>query len=80
MVGYGRGLISPSLMKEFSITIHYTADELKQIDQRARQCRMSRVELIHARSLGKIVPTHELEDWAEAKSATKKDRRGSRAG
>ena len=60
----------------------YTADELKQLDQTARQCKMSRAELIHARSLGKIVTTHELADWAEAelaRNAARKDRRGSRA-
>ena len=79
---YGRSFISLSLMKEFPISTRYTAGELKQLDQTARQCKMSRAELIHARSLGKIVTTHELADWAEAelaKSATKKNRRGSRA-
>ncbi len=43
---------------------------------------MSRAELIHSRSLGKIVTTHELADWAEAelaKNVARKNRRGSRA-
>ena len=43
---------------------------------------MSRSELIHARSLGKVVTTHELADWAEselAKNAEAKSRRASRA-
>ena len=69
-------------MKEFPISTRYTADELKQLDRTARQCKMSRAELIHARSLGKIVTTHELADWAEAelvKNAARKERRGSRA-
>lgn len=69
-------------MKEFPISTRYTADELKQLDATAKLCGVSRAELIHARSLGKIVTTHELADWAEsqlAKSAQRKARRGSRA-
>ena len=69
-------------MKAFPISTRYTAAELKQLDATAKLCRMSRAELIHARSLGKIVTTHELTDWAEAelaKNAQRKGRRGSRA-
>ena len=69
-------------MKAFPISTRYTAAELKQLDATAKLCRMSRAELIHARSLGKIVTTHELADWAEAelaKNAQRKGRRGSRA-
>ncbi|HXB02483.1 MAG TPA: hypothetical protein VNV15_06665 [Opitutaceae bacterium] len=67
-------------MKEFPISTRYTAEELKQLDATARQCNVSRSELIHARSLGKVVTTHELADWAESelsKSAARKARRGS---
>lgn len=69
-------------MKAFPISTRYTAAELKQLDLTAKQCRMSRAELIHARSLGKIVTTHELADWAElelAKNALRKTPRGTRA-
>ncbi|MBA4138347.1 MAG: hypothetical protein C0518_13635 [Opitutus sp.] len=69
-------------MKAYPISTRYTADELKQLDATAKQCKMSRAELIHARSLGKIVTTHELADWAEAelaKNAAKKGSRGTRA-
>ena len=69
-------------MKAFPISTRYTADELKQLTATAKQCNMSRAELIHARSLGKVVTTHELADWAEAelvKNAGKKTRRGPRA-
>ncbi len=69
-------------MKAFPISTRYTAAELKQLDATAKLCQMSRAELIHARSLGKIVTTHELADWAEAelaKNAQRKGRRGSRA-
>jgi hypothetical protein len=69
-------------MKEFPISTRYTAAELKQLDRTAKAARMSRAELIHARSLGKIVATHELADWAEAelaKHAERKGRRGTRA-
>ena len=69
-------------MKEFPISTRYSADELRQLDVTAKQCKMSRSELIHARSLGKIVTTHELADWAEtqlAKNAGRNARRGSRA-
>ena len=68
------------LMKEFPISTRYSAEELKQLDAMAKLCRMSRSELIHARSLGKILTTHELADWADAqlaKSAAKKIRRGA---
>lgn len=69
-------------MKEFPISTRYTAEELRQLDATAKLCKMSRAELIHARSLGKIVTTHELADWVEAelaKNAAKKARRGARA-
>lgn len=69
-------------MKEFPVSTRYTAEELKQLDATAKLCNMSRSELIHARSLGKIVTTHELADWAEselAKSGHRKARRGVRA-
>ncbi len=83
VVDYGRSFVFLfTVMKAFPISTRYTAEELKQLDQTARQCRMSRAELIHARSLGKIVTTHELADWAEAelaKNASRKERRGSRA-
>ncbi len=39
---------------------------------------MSRSELIHARSLGKVVTTHELADWAEAELARNAERKGRR--
>jgi hypothetical protein len=70
------------IVKAFPISTRYTAAELKQLDRTAQQCKMSRAELIHARSLGKIVTTHELADWAEAelaKNAERKTRRGPRA-
>ena len=69
-------------MKEFPISTRYTAEELKQLDATAKLCNVSRAELIHARSLGKIVTTHELADWVEselAKSSVRKARRASRA-
>ena len=52
-------------MKEFPVSTRYTATELKQLDRTAKAVGMSRSELIHARSLGKVVTTHELADWAE---------------
>ncbi len=72
----------PFPMKEFPISTRYTAEELKQLDATAKQCKISRAELIHARSLGKIVTTHELADWAESELANtrfKKGRHASRA-
>jgi hypothetical protein len=69
-------------MKEFPISTRYTAAELKQLDRTARAVKMSRSELIRARSLGKVVTTHELADWAEAalaKNAERKSRHASRA-
>jgi hypothetical protein len=69
-------------MKEFPISTRYTAGELKLLDATAKLCGISRSELIHTRSLGKILTTHELADWAEselAKNALRKGRRGSRA-
>jgi hypothetical protein len=60
----------------------FTAAELKQLDRTAVEAGLSRSELIHARSLGKVVTTHELADWAEselAKNAEAKRRRASRA-
>ena len=55
----------PFPMKEFPVSTRYTAEELKQLDATAKQCKISRAELIHARSLRKIITTHELADWAE---------------
>jgi hypothetical protein len=69
-------------MKEFPVSTRFTAAELKQLDRTAVEAGMSRSELIHARSLGKVVTTHELADWAEselAKNAEQKRRRASRA-
>jgi hypothetical protein len=69
-------------MKEFPVSTRFTAAELKQLDRTAVEAGMSRSELIHARSLGKVVTTHELADWAEselAKNAEAKSRRASRA-
>ena len=69
-------------MKEVPISTRFTAAELKQLDRTAVEAGMSRSELIHARSLGKVVTTHELADWAEselAKNAEQKRRRASRA-
>lgn len=69
-------------MKVFPVSTRYTAEELKQLDRTARAAKLSRAELIRARSLGRIVTTHELADWAEAelsKNAETKRRRGSRA-
>lgn len=71
-----------SAMKEFPVSTRFTAAELKQLDRTAVEAGMSRSELIHARSLGKVVTTHELADWAEselAKNAEAKRRRASRA-
>ncbi len=69
-------------MKEFPISTRYTAAELKQLDRTARSLKLSRAELIHARSLGKVVTTHELADWADVeltKHVERKGRHGSRA-
>ena len=69
-------------MKAFPVSTRYTAAELKQLDRTAKLANMSRSELIHARSLGKIVTTHELADWAQfelARNATRRARRGARA-
>jgi hypothetical protein len=65
-------------MKEFPVSTRYTATELKQLDRTARSLKMSRAELIHARSLGKIVTTHELADWAEMELAKHAERKGPR--
>ena len=70
------------VMKQFPVSTRYTRDELKALDATAKLCGLSRSELIHARSLGKVVTTHELADWAEAelvKNAAKKGHRASRA-
>lgn len=70
------------MLKAYPVSTRYTAAELKQLDATARQCHISRAELIHARSLGKVVTTHELADWAEAelaKNAAPKTRRGRAA-
>ena len=69
-------------MKEFPVSIRYTASELKVLDRTARACGVSRTELIRGRSLGKIFTTHELADWMERellKNSDKKARRASRA-
>ena len=69
-------------MKAFPISTRYTAEELKQLDGTAKQCGISRSELIHARSLGKIMTSHELAGWAESelsKNTGRKVRRASRA-
>jgi len=69
-------------MKEFPVSPRFTAAELKQLGRTAVEAGMLRSELIHARSLGKVVTTHELADWAEselAKNAEAKRRRASRA-
>jgi len=69
-------------MKEFPVSTRYTAEELKQLDRTARAVGLSRAELIRVRSLGKIVTSHELADWAEAelsRQAERKLRRASRA-
>lgn len=65
-------------MKEFPVSTRYTATELKQLDRTAKAVGMSRSELIHARSLGKVVTTHELADWAEAELAKNTERKGRR--
>lgn len=65
-------------MKSFPISTRYTAAELRQLDRVAKAAKLSRSELIHARSLGKIVTTHELADWAEAELAKRKSH-GTRA-
>jgi hypothetical protein len=65
VVDYARSFMPPFPMKEFPVSTRYTAEELKQLDATAKQCKISRAELIHARSLRKIITTHELADWAE---------------
>ena len=57
------------MMKAFPISTRYTALELKLLDRTAKAAQMSRSELIHARSLGKVITTHELADWADAELA-----------
>lgn len=47
------------------ISIRYTDEELKTLDEAAKLCGMSRAEVIHQRSLGKILTLHEMADWAE---------------
>ena len=69
-------------MKAFPVSTRYTATELRKIDRTARACGMSRSEFIHARSLGRILTTHELADRAEAalaRNAERKRRRVTRA-
>ena len=69
-------------MKDFPVSTRYTAAELRQLDRTARAVKLSRAELIRVRSLGKMVTTHELADWAEAElaqNAEKKHRRVARA-
>lgn len=66
-------------MKVFPISTRYTADELRQLDETAKLCGLSRAELIHSRSLGKILTTHELADWAEAALSKRPKHKGRRA-
>ena len=66
-------------MKAFPVSTRYTAAELKLLDRTAKLTNMSRSELIHARSLGKIVTVHELADWVESELA-EKAKRGTRRG
>jgi hypothetical protein len=69
-------------MKVFPVSTRFTKAELRMLDRTARAVKMSRSELVHARSLGKVVTTHELADWAEAelmKALQRKGRRASRA-
>jgi hypothetical protein len=71
-----------SAIKGFPVSTRYTAEELRQLDRTARSVSLSRSELIRVRSLGKIVTTHELADWAEAalaKHPGRKPRRAPRA-
>jgi hypothetical protein len=79
VVDYARSFVSPFSMKEFPVSTRYTAEELKQLDATAKQCKISRAELIHARSLGKIVTTHELADWAESELASTRSKKGRHA-
>ena len=79
VVDYARSFMSPFSMKEFPVSTRYTAEELKQLDATAKQCKISRAELIHARSLGKIVTTHELADWAESELANTRSKKGRHA-
>lgn len=62
-------------MKHFPVSTRYTAAELKQIDRTAKAAGISRSELIHARSLGKVITTHEFADWVEAELGRKAARR-----
>jgi hypothetical protein len=47
------------------VSIRYTIEELRKLDETARLCGMSRAEVIHQRSLGKILTLHELAGWVE---------------
>lgn len=66
-------------MKGFAVSTRYTTAELRQLDRTARAAKMTRAALIHARSLGKIVTTHELADWAGAALAAHADRKARHA-
>ena len=66
-------------MKEFPVSTRYTAEELRQLDRTARAAKLSRSELIRVRSLGRIVTTHELADWAEAELSRQAERKHHRA-
>jgi hypothetical protein len=63
------------MMKAFPISTRYTALELKLLDRTAKAAQMSRSELIHARSLGKVITTYELADWADAELARNSQRK-----
>jgi hypothetical protein len=82
VVDYGCSAYLSVGMKAFPVSTRYTASELKLLDRTAKAAQMSRSELIHARSLGKVVTTHELADWADAelaKNSQRKIRRVSNA-
>ena len=82
VVDYACSAYFPMEMKAFPISTRYTASELKLLDRTAKAAQMSRSELIHARSLGKVVTTHELADWADAelaRNSARKIRRVSNA-
>jgi hypothetical protein len=70
-------------VREFCVSTRFTAEELRQLEATAKVCRISRAELIRARSLGKIMTTHEQADWAEselAKRIRQRAARGERGG
>lgn len=66
-------------MKAISVSTRYTSTEIRRLDRIAQAVGLSRTGLIRARALGKIVTTHELADWAEARLASSANRRGRHA-